>query len=179
MELQCIYRECHPHFPSILHYNANANDQCSFVWISSTRQQRPTNKRIIHTSLCPKDLHNECNKWKLGSAFKVNSLFQFWHKKKKKKIETVVVLKEDVFSCIHFPCVFVQCQALLFYLGSKVRDEKEGKCLRWTKIGLLGSNCAAIMTQCFPMSFESSTSGKSNLGVVGEYTGQGLGMGTD
>lgn len=81
MEPQCMYSECHPQFPSILQYNANTNDQCSFVWNSSTCQQRPTNKRIIHASLCPKDLHNEYNHRKLGCAFKVESLFQILHSK--------------------------------------------------------------------------------------------------
>lgn len=103
MEPQCMYSECHPQFPSILQYNANTNDQCSFVWNSSTCQQRPTNKRIIHGSLCPKDLHNEYNHRKLGCAFKVESLFQILHSKKELLLNT----GENVFSFKRKPCVFV------------------------------------------------------------------------
>lgn len=130
MEPQCMYSECHPQFPSILQYNANTNDQCSFVWNSSTCQQRPTNKRIIHASLCPKDLHNEYNHRKLGCAFKVESLWRSCTQ----KIGTVVEYRRKcIFLQKEALCVCVQCHALFFYLGSKVRDEKEGMCLRQTK----------------------------------------------
>lgn len=81
----------------------------------------PQNKKIIHASLSSKDLHNEYHHWKLGSAFKVDSLFLLLVFKKKKELLLNTGEKHPQKVAL---CVYIPCQNPLFYLRSKAQDEK-------------------------------------------------------